>query len=126
MSFMSSRLVAPPSLSSPYQPRPFNPLLRHTHLLRNPACSCVNALKSLINLSIASFMCMCRTSVQILSASERVAVLSSIAPSADLILYLRGKRSSGQLGGEWRARLRVVAHRYVVPSSTGRRSLTMA
>ena len=58
-----------------------------THPLK-PALSCRNWLKSIMSLSIASRMCMCRSSVQTLSASDRVAVLSS-TPVCVWNLYLR-------------------------------------
>jgi hypothetical protein len=55
MSFMSSKLDAL-SLSPRIRTHPLRELL-HTHLFLNPACSLVNRLKSTINLSMASFMC---------------------------------------------------------------------
>lgn len=54
----------------------------------NTAFSCKNLLKSPNSLSIASFMCICRTSVQTVSESDSVAVLSSYAPTEDWNLYL--------------------------------------
>lgn len=80
MSFMSSKLDAlslPPRVST----HPLRELF-HTHLFLNPACSLVNRLKSTINLSIASFMCMCRISVHIGSSSFNSASFCSIAPRA--------------------------------------------
>ena len=59
-----------------------------THPLK-PALSAMKRLKSAMSLSIASRMCMWRTSAQTVSASESVAVLSSNAPSEDWNLYLR-------------------------------------
>jgi hypothetical protein len=48
-----------------------------------PALSCKNLLKSAMSLSIVSLMCICRTVVQTLSASDSKATLSSYSPSDD-------------------------------------------
>jgi len=45
-----------------------------------------------MSLSIASRMCMCRTSVHTVSVSERTAVLSSYAPIEDWNLYLHNRQ----------------------------------
>lgn len=57
-----------------------------------PALSVINLLKSAMSLSIASRMCMCRTSVHTVSESERTAVLSSYAPTEDWNLYLHNRQ----------------------------------
>ena len=57
-----------------------------------PALSSKNLLKSAMSLSIASRMCMCRTSVHTVSVSERTAVLSSYAPIEDWNLYLHNRQ----------------------------------
>ena len=61
---------------------------KHTHPL-NPALSVMNLLKSAMSLSIASRMCICRTSAHTVSVSDKTAVLSSYAPTEDWNLYLQ-------------------------------------
>jgi len=77
--------VAAPSLHKQFVD--IRHLLQHiqeggAHPLK-PALSVINLLKSAMSLSIASRMCMCRTSAHTVSASESVAVLSSYAPTED-------------------------------------------
>lgn len=84
ISFMSFKLAAPSlqdDISFSLIPTLF------TYPLKT-AFSSKNLLKSAMSLSIASRMCICRTSVHTESASVRVAVLSSNAPTDDWNLYL--------------------------------------
>ena len=68
----------------------------------NPALSVINLLKSAMSLSIASLMCMCRTSAHTVSASDRTAVLSSYAPTEDWNLYLQCRTLALRQGNEVR------------------------
>ena len=95
-----------------------------THPLK-PALSCRNWLKSAMSLSIASRMCMCRSSVQTVSVSDRVAVLSS-TPVCAWNLYLNAAtKKSQQLCSLFHVRA-WTAYMYVVPSWMGSRSLAIA
>ena len=70
----------------------------------NPALSVINLLKSAMSLSIASLMCMCRTSVHTVSESDRTVVLSSYAPTEDWNLYLQRHVTTKERWKEYDAR----------------------
>lgn len=87
ISFMSFRLAAP---SLRFRSQKVTAVHYHEIYPLNTAFSSKNLLKSAISLSIASRMCICRTSVHTVSESDSVAVLSSYAPIDDWNLYLGG------------------------------------
>ena len=93
-----------------------------THLSANPACSCANRLKSVINRSIASFMCRCRTETQIGSSSVSSASRFSVPPTVFVYLYLLVSSCTVVTT----AIAMYVAHLYFTPSSTFSRSFTIA
>ena len=89
-----------------------------------PALSSKNLLKSAISLSIASRMCICRTSVHTVSASESTAVLSSYAPTEDWNLYLHNRQKKSH--DNERVSGIVARNVYLDPSSIGSKSFAIA
>lgn len=80
---MSFRLAAP---SLQFRPLEAVEYMQGKSYPLNTALSVRNLLKSAMSLSMVSRICICRISVQTSSASDKVAVLSSIAPFAVLNL----------------------------------------
>lgn len=81
ISFMSFKLATPSLHAKGGQPGEENGCLVHTYPLK-PAFSLRKSLKSRMSLSMASRICIWRTSVYTVSASDSVTVVSSYAPTA--------------------------------------------